>query len=629
MSRGQFKTPRRDNSFHIVVLHKEFEKRLAQNPKYSMRLFARELGNIDNSVLSRVMGGVRYLSPRVASRIIDSLKLSKKDAKLFMESVMNTDSLSDRGVKSIELKMRRGEVFEANESAHPVGIISGPIRVEDSLGLSPEEVAKKEKIHKARHMIDRAYERDYSNKRIIITTAVQGADVDKNFLQAIETYCKDRDAELVILTIRAHTKALSEVEYPIDPILVDGYQENVCKSIILNKHLSALDIDIKPQTPDPLAGLQELGAERGRSYIFAHTTQRMKTYPNGLKTLPRLQWCTGSLTKPLYRDNKQGLMGDLRHEMGALVVEITDGDTFLVRNVQADSKGSFIDIAGDGAACRYNADGTIDRGVTVKALVRGDEHGGPEAYGDPIANDALAEVAKKLKPEKVVLHDLHDSASISHHREGNILATLSVRDTINTLEKELNVTRKHLETVKSQLPKGGELVVVTSNHNDHLHQYLNAPMRWATDKVNYKKALELANVYHNQGVDPLQYAVDPDGDLATWVGLNDGMLIEGVQVGSHGHRGTNGSRGSVKSDLVSFGKSVSGHSHSPEYLRGASRVGTSSLLRLDYNDGPSSWAHAAELIFEKGLRQMFFIINGVWRMEQPQKPAKKKSKKTK
>lgn len=507
----------------------------------------------------------------------------------------------------------RGSLSLDKTAGTPVGNIKGATRVEKSAGLTAEQIARKEKIAEATAMIDRSIIRNYKHQRIIITTAVQGAKVNNPFLASMETYIKHWGAELLILTTRAQTKPLAELEYPIDELLVERHGESLSKSIEINRFLSAIDIDIKPHTKDPLSGLQDLGADVGRSYIFAHTTQRMKTYPNGLKKYPRIQWCTGAVTDPLYRDNKAGLLGDKRHLIGALIVEVRD-DMFLIRNVQADTDGSFIDITGGGMAKRYKPDGKIEHNIRADALIRGDEHGGPEAYGDPEANAALDELTRKLQPKNVVLHDLMDSASVSHHREGNISATLGVKAAINTLEKELAVTKRHVEKVKAAMLPDAQLMIISSNHNDHLHQYLDNPKRWPLDKTNYLKALELANVYHNLGMDPLKYAIDPTGELARWVGEDEEVRLgDNVQVGSHGHKGIGGARGTVQSDAVAFGKSSSGHSHSPAIFLGATKCGTSSLLSMGYNAGPSSWAFASEVLY-KGGRQLVFIVNGLWRL---------------
>ena len=56
-----------DVSFRIV-LRSEFDRRLARNPRYSMRAFARTLG-VSHSTLSRFFAGRRRLTARAIRRI--------------------------------------------------------------------------------------------------------------------------------------------------------------------------------------------------------------------------------------------------------------------------------------------------------------------------------------------------------------------------------------------------------------------------------------------------------------------------------------------------------------------------------------------------------------------------------
>jgi hypothetical protein len=45
------------------------------------------------------------------------------------------------------------------------------------------------------------------------------------------------------------------------------------------------------------------------------------------------------------------------------------------------------------------------------------------------------------------------------------------------------------------------------------------------------------------------------------------------------------------------------------------QTGTSSLLQLEYNRGPSSWAHAHALLYASGKRSLIFIRDGRWRLQ--------------
>jgi len=90
-------------------------------------------------------------------------------------------------------------------------------------------------------------------------------------------------------------------------------------------------------------------------------------------------------------------------------------------------------------------------------------------------------------------------------------------------------------------------------------------------------------------------------------------MVGGIELGMHGNRGLNGSRGSIR-NLRRIGvKSVIGHSHCPGIDEGCYQVGTSTRLRLDYNHGASSWLNAHGIVHADGKRQIVVIVDGNWR----------------
>jgi plasmid maintenance system antidote protein VapI len=586
-------------SYYLSVLHNEYEKRQEKGP-YSLRRFARDL-KIHDSIISRIMSGKRLLSYKTALNLISGLNLNETEKQEFLESVES----QTRAV------MAKQEV--SYESMQRLASTS------DRLGegrFSPEELlegknAKTSKtIRDARAKIDRAVKLNITNSFLIFTQAIQGAPVFEPFLLAIENFQKRMNARLFIMSGKAHLKALSDEEYPLDEKLFEKHANDIYRQVEVNKYLSAANLDIRPYVVDPLSGLGSLGAEDCRSYIIAHTTQRMKTLPNEIGSHPRIQQCTGAITNPLYRNNKSGLLGDKRHVIGAVIVDVAV-NKFIPAAIQADIDGSFIYNG-----VRYLASGGIEH-VRPEAIVRGDDHVG---FGDPKANSAVDEMVNVLSPKNILVHDILDAASVSHHRERSIIQTLAVPDHIKTLELELKACREFLVKINSKKPKDCKLYIVPSNHNEHLHRYLDE-RRWAFDKVNIKKAAELFHMWINEGKDPLVHGVDPNEELAIWLKRSDKAIrIAGVVVSTHGDKGPKGARGSIKGELISYGNSSAGHSHSPEKLFGATRVGTLSYLDLDYTIGaPSDWAHAVEAIYmgrdgKTPLRQLMLVIDGEWRL---------------
>jgi hypothetical protein len=87
----------------------------------------------------------------------------------------------------------------------------------------------------------------------------------------------------------------------------------------------------------------------------------------------------------------------------------------------------------------------------------------------------------------------------------------------------------------------------------------------------------------------------------------------GIECGMHGHLGPNGMRGNI----IAFGRmgrrANVGHAHSAAIYRGVFQAGTSSLLDLGYNKGPSSWSHSHIITYPEATRSIVTMWNGRWR----------------
>jgi hypothetical protein len=131
----------------------------------------------------------------------------------------------------------------------------------------------------------------------------------------------------------------------------------------------------------------------------------------------------------------------------------------------------------------------------------------------------------------------------------------------------------------------------------------------------------LALHYVHTSEDPLKYGVEKMGNInlkcmnkIKWLKRDEDLRLADIQLGAHGDKGANGARGGLQSMEFAYGNSVTGHSHSPEVLRGAWQVGTSSHLKLGYNVGPSSWLNSSCLVYPNGQRQLINAIKGKYRI---------------
>jgi uncharacterized protein (TIGR02147 family) len=77
-----------ENLSHKLFLEREFSRRCGNNPRYSLRAFARFLG-VSHTVLSLVMNGKRNLSKKALEKISDKLSLSPIEASELFKTKFN------------------------------------------------------------------------------------------------------------------------------------------------------------------------------------------------------------------------------------------------------------------------------------------------------------------------------------------------------------------------------------------------------------------------------------------------------------------------------------------------------------------------------------------------------------
>ena len=87
------------------------------------------------------------------------------------------------------------------------------------------------------------------------------------------------------------------------------------------------------------------------------------------------------------------------------------------------------------------------------------------------------------------------------------------------------------------------------------------------------------------------------------LGRNESYKVKNWELAQHGDIGSNGSRGSLLQFRNLNTKIIVGHYHSPGRKDGALSVGTSTKLRVGYNNGPSSWLQSHVIIHGDGRAQ--------------------------
>lgn len=450
-----------------------------------------------------------------------------------------------------------------------------------------------------------------STKRFVITTAVSGCDIDDKFYKSLQHYCSVNNAKLLVIIADdpAHTRKSEwgTISSKLKNEII------VLEDTRLNSNVFISTIKLSAKQIDPTTGLGRIGQRNG-TFIYASPKQRLKAIPVANQSLPHFMMTTGAITKPnynseMYMSQRTAYIAKNDHIIGAIIVEIEDDETYHFRQIQADAKGCFYDLG-----MKYSQNSSTS--VKPEAFILGDWHAG---LTDPDAKKAWFELAELTKPKRIFLHDAFDGMSINHHEKNyKLLKAQRAENNQLSLSKELEILSKDIRDIASLTD---EVVMVKSNHDEFLSRYLQEG-RYVDDPQNHRISLILA-LKMLDGLDPLKYAINTINlmddasivDKITWLSSDDDYSVEGIQCAAHGHLGANGAKGSLIAMESAYGNSVSGHSHTPEILRGAYQVGTSSFLKLVYNKGTSSWVHSSCIIYPGGSRQLINCINGGWRLK--------------
>jgi hypothetical protein len=439
-------------------------------------------------------------------------------------------------------------------------------------------------------------------KRFVVTSAVDGAPVHKGFLQSLRTYCKAKNALLVIIPTGNDIGAM-------DANLAD--EAWIFDKTDLNSNIYISAVKVPPKSVNPLTSLGRIGQRNG-STIIASPKQFLEFVAVGDNKTPHAMMSTGAITRAKYADKdgvhkKTDIIALHDHVVGAVVVEIENDKFYHFRQLQAEPSGAFVDL-GD----YYN--GSKIGKLLPTSFVIGDYH---VTETDPTAAKAWDEVSKLTGNPNRVHHDFFSGVSVNHHEEDNeiVRARLMAENRLS-LEAELRECARVLdeETAKCDL-----VVVVDSNHHDFVAKHYVPRGKYHKDPQNLDFASKLVSPMI-RGENPIRYALETliglkHPEKVLWLKRDESYRPSGIELGAHGDKGSNGSKGSFATLEKAYGNCVVGHSHTPRIVRGFWQVGTSSFLRLPYTEGGSSWCHSSCLVYPNGARQMINSFSGKWRLK--------------
>lgn len=460
-------------------------------------------------------------------------------------------------------------------------------------------------------------------KKFIVTSAMNNAHIDENLWASIQTYAKYNDAEIVVIPVRYRNPTSPQESNQLFKLEKSVYQAwwpealqkyTTDELLRIHEHLWIMGhIRVQATASHPLKGMSDLSS--GASAVFGHANVAMETVATPQNKLPKVMYTTGSVTVPQYSASRAGQRGERHHKMGAVVIEL-DGPRFHIRNVESrNADGGFYDLD------KYYSPEGVRTGNEILALVTGDEHA---MFADPqckqatyLASDSIVNV---LRPKRLVRHDVFDGYSINHHERKDPLVQYSKHQQSHHLVKaELELTLKHIEETT---PSWATNDIVPSNHNGFLFRWMKDVHALKDEPWNAEIWLELwLEVIKSTGWAPNGVThVDPFEEWCkarttvplNFIKLDSNEMILDIAIDLHGDYGINGSRGSIGQFAKIGVRTVTGHGHSPGICHDASRVGTSSYLKLPYTHGPSSWAHCHGAIHDDGAIQLIFVVDGRW-----------------
>ena len=442
-----------------------------------------------------------------------------------------------------------------------------------------------------RYGIKKVVTKDINN--LVITSVVDGSDINFGCLNTLLTYCKEEKCKFYILwgkTTKPNSH-FSKDEYDI-------LEEYLVTDLTFQKDLKckAVDLLIPITAKNPLMNLDKL-SKGLNTIIVGSPKQYLDTLPHDNSDVYKIAVSTGTISEPDYKPCVAGLLDEQNHTFGGLRLEWNDRTKrYSIRQLQY-KDGYIYDITGK---C-YSEKEVVAKGNTVDCMVLGDLHF-PETDFDAL--DKTIEQINLLKPKEVMIHDWMSYQSINHHDESKMLTKLlNMTDETASLEKELESSLLSMNTLAKACPKS-HFTIVYSNHDDFLMKWLNTGEFVKGDSVNRVIGCELfANIAKGKNVFDGKFVKN-----ISMLPFGQSMKINGFEVGKHGDAGIAGARGNVNAYVKTYNKSITGHTHSPKIKESGVVVGTLSKLQLSYNKNSiSNWAQANCVVYINGTFQLLFV----------------------
>lgn len=529
-------------------------------------------------------------------------------------------TLSDWNSKAKKPFHRRGGRLSVSET-------SGKTPLATSEGTSQRRTARdSERIHPKK--LKRVARPRSGVKRFLLTCAQNNTEIHHEFWRNLQAFAEHVGAQIHVARftyalngpsphLKKSVKAQQrEIEWAKEliPFLSEDRTE-IAPGLVW-----CADLDILPTAVRPLSGLESYTGRA--SGVFPHPKIAMEPVASGKHEGTKHNYTTGTVTQRNYIQRKAGMKAEFHHCYGALMVEVDHTGTWFVRQINADSDGSFQDLD------TWVAAGMVSDGHRVEAIYWGDGH-------DVESNEEAVALAfdeggikDQLRPRKDFIGDVISFKSRSHHDR---------KDPHRMFQRRL----QGLGCVRSEAASSAgwfirmmrdycETHSVYGNHERHIGQWLKeADGRFDPVNAEFWSAMQSAVFAHirEHGEEPnfletairIAYPNNAFQKRMRFLMEDESVVVcpdhgGGIECGMHGDRGPNGARGSVPGFAKSGRKTCIGHVHSSQIRDGVYVAGTfEKMSDNDWTRGQSSWSHSHVVIYPNGKRTIITCYKNKWR----------------
>lgn len=440
-------------------------------------------------------------------------------------------------------------------------------------------------------------EKESKGSRIVISSIIDGIDINEEVLETLETYAKWNKAELYLFW----TKSPKKGQYGLRSEVFNRVKDYLVTSLKFEDNsIAAEDLSINYTSKNPLMNLEKVN-KNSSIFIVPHPKQYHKMAPNDTNDETRQVWSTGTISNLEFPNTVSGRLDSKNITLGGILLEYDlYTNKYLPRNLIFKEH------------CIYDKNYVYvpNNGVmllnSVPAMVLGDIHF-PEH--DEKVLEKSVELIEQCNPNVVVLHDIFSLNSINHHELNNPVTRLTRQTELTkSLKVELEEDIKLLKEWFLDRFPDTLFLVVASNHDNFLMKWLNTgEFAKAKDKETYKLGCEMASKIID-GRNPISEMIPTSYHNIGFLKERDSYQpIPGIECGNHGHIGLAGSRGNTNAYNKTYEQAVIGHTHSSKIQEGTVTVGTNSMLELSYTNTLMDWSHANAIIFANSTIQLVFM----------------------